>query len=141
MLIIRRLNCTVAASGIVTLSKRLFGAQVTKQVYQYKNIKIKLCKNNAAIWYNKICSIKQLTPNYVNIRVNDNNPRCQRAKNAAIRYRINQELKFQYAKKYQLNEQLYKVHLECATLWSTTWQLIQSTIGVLSQRVHRTDTY
>jgi len=64
----------------------------------------------------------------VNIRVNGNNPRCQRTKNAAIRYRINQELKFQYAKKQQLNEQLYKIHLECTTLWPTTWQLIQSII-------------
>ena len=24
-----------------------------KQVYHYKNIKLKLCKNNAAIWFNK----------------------------------------------------------------------------------------
>ena len=31
-------------------------------------------------------------------------------------------------KKQQLNEQLYKIHLECTTLWLTTWQLIQSTI-------------
>jgi hypothetical protein len=64
----------------------------------------------------------------VNVRVNGNNLRCQRTKNAAIRYRINQELKFQYAKKQQLSEQLYKIHLECATLWPTTWQLFQSTI-------------
>jgi len=41
-----------------------------KQVYQYQNIKIKLYKNNAAIWYKKTCRIKQLTPTYVNIRVN-----------------------------------------------------------------------
>jgi len=64
----------------------------------------------------------------VNKRVNGNNPRSQTTKNEATHYRINQELKFQYAKKQQLNEQLYKIHLECATLWPTTWQLIQSTI-------------
>jgi len=64
----------------------------------------------------------------VNIRVNGNNPRYQRTKNAAIRNRINQELKCQYAKKQQFNEQLYKIHPECITLWPTTWQLIQSTI-------------
>jgi len=99
-----------------------------KQVYQYKNINIKMYKNNATIWYNKPCRIKQSTPTYVNIRVNGNNPKCQRTKNAAIRYRINQELKFQYSKKQQLNEQLYKVHLECTNLWPTASQLIQSTI-------------
>ena len=99
-----------------------------KQVYQYKNIKIKWYKSNAAIWYNKTCRIKQTTPTYVNIRVKGNKTRCQRTKNAAIRYRIKQELKFQYAKKQQLNEQLYKVHLECATFCQTTWQHIESTI-------------
>jgi len=26
-----------------------------KQVYHYKNIKLKLYKNNAAIWFNKTC--------------------------------------------------------------------------------------
>jgi hypothetical protein len=30
-------------------------AEQTKQIYKYKNIKIKLYKNNAAIWYNKTC--------------------------------------------------------------------------------------
>ena len=31
-------------------------------------------------------------------------------------------------KKKQLNEQLYRIHLECAAHWPTTWQIIQSTI-------------
>jgi len=50
-------------------------------------------------WYNKTCRLKQLTPNYICIKVNRNNPQCQKMKNAAIHYRINQELKFLYAKK------------------------------------------
>jgi hypothetical protein len=37
-------------------------AKQANQIYKYKNIKIKLFKNNAAIWYNKICRMKQLTP-------------------------------------------------------------------------------
>ena len=61
-------------------------AKQAKQVYQYNKTKIKLYKSNAAIWYNKTCRIKQLIPTYVNIRVNGNNPRFQRTKNAAIRY-------------------------------------------------------
>jgi hypothetical protein len=32
---------------------KLCNAEQTKQVYQCKNTKIKLYKNNAAIWYNK----------------------------------------------------------------------------------------
>ena len=35
---------------------KLCNVEQAKRVYQYKNIKIKLHKNNAAIWYNKISS-------------------------------------------------------------------------------------
>ena len=38
------------------------------EVYAYKNIKRKLYKTNAAIWFNKTCRVKQLTPNYINIK-------------------------------------------------------------------------
>jgi ribosomal protein L37AE/L43A len=38
-----------------------------KETYQYRNIKEKLHKTNAAIWYNKICRKKLLAPNYTPI--------------------------------------------------------------------------
>jgi len=41
---------------------KLCYAEQAKRVYQYKNTKIKLYKNNAVIWYNKICRTRQLTP-------------------------------------------------------------------------------
>jgi len=66
--------------------------ETAKQVHRYKNTNIKLYKNNAAIWYNKTCRTKQLIPTCVNIKVNGNNPRCQRTKNATIRYSINRGL-------------------------------------------------
>jgi len=34
---------------------KLYNSEQAKGVYQYKNTKIKLYQNNAAIWYNKIC--------------------------------------------------------------------------------------
>jgi len=34
--------------------RKIFIAKQAKQIFQYK-IKIKLYKNNAAIWYNKTC--------------------------------------------------------------------------------------
>ena len=33
-----------------------------KQVYHYKNIKLKLYKNNAAIWFNKTCKLCTYKP-------------------------------------------------------------------------------
>ena len=47
-----------------------------KPTHQFKNINIKLYKTNAAIWYNKMCRLKQLTPNYIHVKVNGNNPQC-----------------------------------------------------------------
>jgi len=61
---------------------KLCNAEQTKRVYQYKNIKIKLYKNNAAIWYNKICRTRHLTPTYANINIKGTNSRCQRTKDA-----------------------------------------------------------
>jgi hypothetical protein len=34
------------------------------------NIQLKLLKTNAAIWFNKMCRTKQLTPKYIRIKVN-----------------------------------------------------------------------
>jgi hypothetical protein len=41
---------------------KLYIAEQAKRVYQNKNKNIKLYKNNAAIWYNKTCTARQLTP-------------------------------------------------------------------------------
>ena len=38
-------------------------------IYAYKNIKQKLHKTIAAIWFNKTCREKRLKPNYINIRL------------------------------------------------------------------------
>jgi hypothetical protein len=43
-------------------------AQQAKQIYRYKNIKEKLYKTKATVWYNTVCKHKQLTPNYIFIK-------------------------------------------------------------------------
>ena len=48
-------------------------AQQAKQIYQYKNPKEKPNKTNTAIWCNKTCRQKHLTPNYISIKINGNN--------------------------------------------------------------------
>jgi len=42
-------------------------AKQTKYTHLYKNTKEKLYKTTTAIWYNKVCRDKQLTPNYITI--------------------------------------------------------------------------
>jgi hypothetical protein len=70
---------------------KLHNVEQANPVYQYKNTKIKLYKNNAAVWYNKTCRSSQITPTYANIKMKGANSRCQRTKDAAIRFRINQK--------------------------------------------------
>jgi hypothetical protein len=41
---------------------KLCDAKQARQIYHYKNTKLKLYKNNAAIWFNKTRKTKQLTP-------------------------------------------------------------------------------
>ena len=45
---------------------KICNPQQTKHLYRHKNIKTKLYKYNAAIWYNKTCRIKHVTPRYIN---------------------------------------------------------------------------
>jgi len=49
---------------------KIVNAQQAKLNNNYKNTKLKLSKTNATIWFNKMCKIKQLQPNYINIKIN-----------------------------------------------------------------------
>ena len=48
---------------------KFINAKQAKDLYNYTNIKRKLYRTNAAIWYNKTCRHKHLTLTYVNIRI------------------------------------------------------------------------
>jgi hypothetical protein len=60
--------------------------------------------------------------------IQDNGTKCQclNTVKAATHFITNQELKFLYIKKQNLNEQLYKLHLEGASTQHNNWQLTQS---------------
>jgi hypothetical protein len=96
-----------------SMDVKFIDAKQAKELHQFKNIKRKLYRTNAAIWYNKTCRDKQLTPKYISIWVNGKNKQSQKTLQNAIRYRINQEIKFLYIKKEKLDEQLYNIHLNC----------------------------
>jgi ribosomal protein L37AE/L43A len=103
-------------------------AKQAKAIYQCNNTKRKLCRTNAAIWYNRTCRHKKLTPAYINIRINGKSQQCQRSLRIATQHRINQENKYLYIKKLKLNEHLYKLHLDCAAEWSNIWSIILQNI-------------
>ena len=45
-----------------------------------------------------MCKIKQLKPNYINIKINGQKPQDKKIAINAIRFKINQEIKFFYRK-------------------------------------------
>ena len=95
-------------------------AKQAKDTHLYKNTKEKLYKTTAAIWCNKVRRDKQLTPNYMIIKVNGNNLESQKTITSASRYRLNQELTFLYISKnkkpiekmYIMHLKLYRMHLK-----------------------------
>jgi len=52
------------------LNIKFIVAKQAKEIYKYKTTKRKMCRTNAAIWFNKTCRHKQLTPTYINISIN-----------------------------------------------------------------------
>lgn len=104
---------------------KFISAQQARKVYQHQNTKKKLLRTNASIWFNKICRHENLQPKYIDIKISGNNKRSHTTKQAAVKHRINLELKHLYKKKALLNKQLYETHLECANYWQESWYLIQ----------------
>jgi len=114
---------------------KIGNAQLARINKNYKNTKLKLLKANAAIWFNKMCRAKRLKPNYINIRINGQTPQDKKTTVNAIRFRINQEIKFLYRKKQHLNQRLYYLHLEVAHQYNGMWQHVQEFIDELISRL------
>jgi hypothetical protein len=52
------------------MNVKFVNAKHAKEIYRYRNTREKLYKTIAAIWYNKIWRQKQLTTNYISIKIN-----------------------------------------------------------------------
>jgi hypothetical protein len=101
-------------------------AKQAKICYAYKNTRPKLLKTNAALCFNKMCKIKQLKLNYIQFKSNGKTLRDRNTISNAIRYRVNQDIKFLHRKEQNLSTQLYRIYLECADQCSSVWQHIQN---------------
>jgi len=95
-------------------------AKQAKAIHEYKTIKTQLYKTIVAIWYNKTCRDKHLSPKYVSIKISGRNWQSTNTLRAAIHYRINQEIKFLYIKKNKLTfkgRMLYISDAACTPQW------------------------
>ena len=98
---------------------KFIDAKQAKEVHQYHYIKRKLYRTTTAIWYNKTCRDRWITPKYISIRVSGNNK-------VRKQYRM-LHVSASTSKKQKLNEQLYNAHLKCAKTWNN-WRIIQPII-------------
>ena len=48
---------------------KIMNAKQAKLNNNYKNIKYRLLRTNAAIWYNKMCRMKQVKPGYIQVKI------------------------------------------------------------------------
>ena len=110
-----------------TMKLKFIEAKQANEYFKYKNTKRKLYKTNSAIWYNKICRQRRLTPNYINIKIKGTNKRLG-TKKAATVYRLNQEIKYLHHKKQMINQQLYHLPINCANKWKNLWTILDHAI-------------
>ena len=69
------------------------------------------------------------------IKINGQKPQDKKTTINAIRFRLNQEIKFPYPKKQHLNQRLYYLHLEGAHQYNIMWQHIQEYIDEQIKRL------
>jgi len=75
-----------------------------------------------AVWFNKVCKTKGLQPTYISLKTNGKTTRDHRTAKYAVKYRINQEIKYLYKKKQHLNQLLYRTQLEGVKQYNGMWQ-------------------
>ena len=68
---------------------KFISTKQAKGVHSYKNTTRRLYRTIAAVWCNKICRDKQLTLNYIAIKINGSNQQCTNTLQAATRFRLN----------------------------------------------------
>ena len=108
---------------------KIISAQQAKRSNNCKNTRLKLLKTNAAI-FNKMCTVKQPKPNYINVMINGQRPQDKGTTIIAIRFRINQEIKFLYCT-YILYVHLLVCYLNHSVLLGVLYNMRKALTSVL----------
>jgi hypothetical protein len=83
-------------------------------IYQYRNIRTKVMKWCANIYFNQKCLIRKVIPNYAKFKIPYTSPASQVTQKKIHIIRIKDEIKFLHKKKQKLNRDLYYDHLKAA---------------------------
>ena len=96
----------------------------------YKNIRTKIMKCCANIYFNQQCLKRKIIPKYANLNVPNTSPAAQMTKKKIHITRIKDEIKFLHIQKQKLNTELYNAHLKAALEWGNIWHTIMESILV-----------
>jgi len=93
-----------------------------------KNIREKLQRCCANIYFNQQCLHLGIIPKYARIKIPFTSPASITTQKKSQVLRVKEEIKFLYSKKDKLNTLLYKAHLSAALEWGNLWPIIQDNI-------------
>jgi len=105
-----------------------FATSQARSIHQYKNLKIKVLKCNADIFFNRQCLTEKIIPNYANLNVPITSPASHITKNKIQTTRLKDEIKFLYKKKEKQNKELYHAHIKVDQEWGNLWYLILDSV-------------
>jgi hypothetical protein len=109
---------------------KIINANLAYCINQYKNTKRKLLICNANIYFNKSCLIHKIAPKYarINIKTSNYSKAAKQTETQTRTLRMKNEINFLYKKKFQLNKQLYTLHINNDNTWGNIWHFISENI-------------
>jgi len=108
--------------------KYKFLASQAHGIYTYKNIREKVQRCCASIYFIQQCLHLGIIPKYASIKIPFTSPASITTQKKSQVLRVKEEIKFLYSKKDKLNTLLYKAHLSAALEWGNFWPKIQDNI-------------
>ena len=106
-------------------------ASQAQSISLYKDVRTKVMKCCANIYFNQQCLIKKVIPKYANIKITYTSPATNVTQKKRHTIWLKDEIKFLYKKKEKLNKDLYNIHLKAAQEWRNTWNIILDSIHKL----------
>ena len=103
-------------------------ASQAKCTKQYKNLRVKVLKCCVNIYFNRQCMKRDIISKYARVKIPYASPAAKVTQKKAQLTRLREEIKYLYGKKDLLNQSLYKVHLQTASEWGRSWELIRDNI-------------
>ena len=110
-----------------SLSFRFIASQANSN-HLYRNLREKIQRCCASIFFNQQCIQLGVTAQYARIKIPNTSPAAAFTQKKSQLMCIKDEIKFLYKKKDKLNILLYNAHLRAAIEWGNLWDPIQDSI-------------